>query len=205
MRESQLDRMRGDLETIREAAGFSLPFGWEDVWFQLAQVPCGVILAFLATFAPLNYVKLGFLVLMAVALIGAMSLRVRFRRSTGRSPVRRREYTIALAAAPLVGLLAGYHLIWGEAHGVSPLVIGGVLISCIGGGLALLGLTGRGRRAALGAAVPLLVFGFVLHRLSHRQLFVGAAILVALIALLTSVIEAVQLRSDGGGHEPAAH
>jgi hypothetical protein len=204
MGESQLDRIRGDLEAMRAAAGFSLPFGWEDVWFQMALVPCGVILAFMGTFAPLNYVKLGFMVLMGMTIFGAIGLRVWFRRSTGRSPVRRREYTLALAAAAIVGLLAGYHLIWGQAHGLSPMVMGGVLISCTGGGLALLALTGRGRRAALGAAVPALVFGFVFHLLTHRQVFVGAAILVVLTALLTSLIEAVQLRSDGGGHEPAA-
>ncbi len=54
MGESQLDRIRGDLETIREAAGLGLPFGWEDVWISLALVPCGVILAVVGTFAPLR-------------------------------------------------------------------------------------------------------------------------------------------------------
>ena len=43
MSQAEINRIREDLETIREAAGMGLPFGWEDVWLNLAGVPCGLI------------------------------------------------------------------------------------------------------------------------------------------------------------------
>ena len=155
MSESQLDRIRGDLETIREAAGFSLPFGSGGCLVSTGSGPLwGDPCPLRNVCAPLNSMKLAFMVLTGLIVIGAVGLRVRVRRSTGRSSVRRREYTLALAVGLLVGLLAGYHLIWGKAHGVSPMVVGGVCVSFTGGMFALLALTGRGRRSALGAAVP---------------------------------------------------
>jgi hypothetical protein len=96
MSRSRPDRIRGDLETIREAAGLSLPFGWEDVWMGLALVPVGATIALAATFAPLRVVRLVMVLVVVVALAATAGLRIRFRRSTRRSPIRRREYTVAL-------------------------------------------------------------------------------------------------------------
>jgi hypothetical protein len=204
MGESQLDRIRGDLETIREAAGMSLPFGREDVWINLALVPCGVILAVAGLFAPLRSIALGVVLTSPLILTAVIGLRVRFRRSTGRSPIRRRGYTLALATGFLVVSLAGYHLMLGKARGLPPLEVLGVAGSFTGAMLIVLGLASPRRRSCLGG-VPLLLYGLVLPFCSPQQVVMASSAMVALVGLLTGLIQAWQLRSEGGHHEPAAH
>ena len=35
MSKKELERVKEDIEIIKEAAGLELPFGWEDVWINL--------------------------------------------------------------------------------------------------------------------------------------------------------------------------
>src|SRR3954447_19888780 len=116
MGEAEFDRIREDLETIREAAGLGLPFGWEDVWLNLALVPCGAILSAAGAFGPAEAARLAAMPVLGVVLM-VVGLRYRFRRSTGRSPARRREYDLAIGAGLLYGLLTGVFLAWARSSG----------------------------------------------------------------------------------------
>ena len=42
---NEIDRVKEDIEVIKEAAGLELPFGWEDVWLSVYLIPVGVWLA----------------------------------------------------------------------------------------------------------------------------------------------------------------
>ena len=37
---NELERVKQDIATIKEAAGLELPFGWDSVWAHLIGVPC---------------------------------------------------------------------------------------------------------------------------------------------------------------------
>jgi hypothetical protein len=203
---SEFERVRGDLEAMREAAGLGLPFGWEDVWLSLAAVPCGAVLAVLGFVAPIAALRLAIVVLSALVVAMTVGLRLRYRKSTGRSPIRRREYTLALAVGLLLPGLGAYHLFAGKARGVSVLEIGSVAMSFTAAILLVLALTSPGRRSGLGMAAVLLALGLVLPSCSPRQLFIAAPAALAVGGLLTGLIMAWQLRSsERGANEPAAH
>jgi len=201
---SELERVRGDLEAMREAAGLGLPFGWEDVWLNLALVPCGAMLAVLGFVAPLGSLRLAMMVLFVLVVVVTVGLRLRYRKSTGRSPIRRREYTLGLAVGLLLAGLGAYHLFAGKARGVPMLEVGSVAMSFTAAMLLMLALTSPGRRSGLGMAAALLALGLVLPSCSPRQLFIAAPASVAVGGLLTGLIMAWQLRSERGAHEPAA-
>jgi hypothetical protein len=203
--QSELERVRGDLETMREAAGLVLPFGWEDVWLTLALVPCGAALALLALVAPIGSLRLAMMVLVGLAVVAAVGLRTRYRKSTGRSPIRRREYTLALAAALLVGALAAFHLIAGKVRGVPVLEVGSVAMSFTAAMLMVLALTSPGRRSGLGLAAALLALGLALPFCSPRQVFIAGPATVAVGGLISGLIMVWQLRSERRLDEPAAH
>ena len=204
MSNADLDRLRNDIESIREVAGLGLPFGWEDVALSLALAPCGVALALVGAFAPQGYARLGLLPALGVVLAG-VSLRIRFRRGTGRSPARRREYTLGLAAGLLYGTLAGAYLAWARSVGEPTRMTEALAVSLAGGLCAVLAMTGPGRRSLFAAAATLIAYGLVLPFCSPRQVVVAGGVAVALAGLAGAAIQAWQLRAIGGGHEPAAH
>src|SRR4051794_7212436 len=103
MSEADIHRIRKDLDTIRAAAGLELPFGWEDVWLSLALAPCGLLLSAAGALGPPGSERLALLPALGAVLAG-VALRYRYRRNSGRSPVRRKEYDLGLVAGLLCTL-----------------------------------------------------------------------------------------------------
>jgi hypothetical protein len=193
MGETEINRIREDLETIREAAGMGLPFGWEDVWLNLALVPWGLILSTAGLFGlPESRVLMSIPGLgVVVAVVG---LRYRFRKSTGRSPVRRREYDLVLGAGLLYGVLTGVFLEWAKSSGQPIRMTGGLATALAGGLCAVLAATSPGRRYWSAAAVVLLAYGLVQPLCSSQQLSVGGGAAMVVSGLLAAAIQARQLR-----------
>jgi hypothetical protein len=199
---SEIDRVRKDLETIREAAGLDLPFGWEDVWLSLAAIPLGGILAALGAFSPLRHARLAIIPALLL-LLGAAALRGRYRQSTGRSPVRRKEYSLGLGAALLFAIIVGGFLAWAQHLGQPIQMAGGLAVAMTGGLYAVLGATSPGRRSSFAAAVALLAYGLVIPVCSPRQVVVAGGVTMAFIGLGAAAIQASQLRK--GVYERVAH
>src|SRR4051794_27363639 len=122
---NEIDRIRKDLETIREAAGLELPFGWKDVWLSLAAIPLGGVMAALGALSPLRYTRLAIIPALLLLLATAV-LRGRYRQSTGRSPVRRKEYSLGLGTAVLLTLIVGGFLAWAKHLGQPTQMAGGL-------------------------------------------------------------------------------
>src|SRR5690348_6592623 len=131
MSEAEIERIRRDIEVIREAAGLELPFGWEEVWLSVALVPCGLVLSAVGAWAPLGSARLGLLPALGVVLASGV-LRYRYRKSSGRSPVRRKEYDLGLAAGLFYGLIAGGFLAWARRLGEQTLLTGGLAVTMAG-------------------------------------------------------------------------
>jgi hypothetical protein len=200
MSQLEINRIREDLETIREAAGMGLPFGWEDVWLNLALVPWGLILSAAGLFGLLESRVL--MALMAMPGLGVVmavvGLRYRFRRSTGRSPVRRLEYDLSLSAGLLYGVLTGVFLAWAESSGQPTGMTVGLASAMCGGLCAVLAATSPGRRYWSAAAVVLIAYGLVHPLCSPRQLDVAEGAAMVASGLLTAAIQAGQLRRGNG-------
>jgi hypothetical protein len=206
MSETEIDRIRRDIDVIREAAGLGLPFGWEDVWLSLAAIPCGLVLSAVGAWGPLNSARLAAIPTLGI-LVAAAGLRFRYRRSSGRSPVRRKEYDLGLVAALLYALIAGGFLAWARHLGQPMQVTGGMALAMTGGLCAMLGATASGRRSYFVAAAILIAFGLVIPVSTPRQVIIAAGAGLAATGMGAAAIQAIQLKSFGGGaHEqPAAH
>src|SRR5262245_18467921 len=117
MSHAELRRLRDDLDTMQQAAGMGLPFAWPDVWETLALVPAGGFLAAWAFLAPGDWLVLGLVPLLVLALAAA-ARRVWRRLRTGTPPTARRERTFAsVGGLVIVGGLAVY-FIWVKQFGL---------------------------------------------------------------------------------------
>jgi hypothetical protein len=192
----ELERVKRDVEVIKESMGLELPFGWEDVWLNVCLVPLGV---WLATWSLLPYQlsRLWRILPAAILALIIVLLRVKYRRSTGRSPVRRRLYSIWLLACPILGLCAFGYLVWVVRSGHDfVFAVGGVWFIA---GLMLLvfALAQPGWLSGLGWAIPMILCGITITIwpvLNVLETNVGVVLIVAGSA--TAVIQAYQLRSN---------
>jgi hypothetical protein len=203
MSETEMDRIRKDLETIREAAGLGLPFGWEDVWLSLALVPCGLVLSAVGALGPLSSARLAAVPTVGAAL-AAVALRFRYRRFSGRSPVRRKEYDLGLMAGLLCALTAGGYLAYARHLGQPTHVTGGLAVAMSGALCAVLGATSPGRRSCFVAAAVLFAYGLVIPVCTPRQVIIAGGAAVAVAGLGAAAIQVWQLRSTERAHEPVA-
>jgi multisubunit Na+/H+ antiporter MnhB subunit len=114
MEAGELRRVKEDLATIKEAVGLELPFGWEDVrWHLIIGVSCliGLVWALL----PHGMRKVwGLVPAAALAIYYMVYLRAKYRRGSGRSPVRRRGSTGTIVAACVVLPLTAAYVYWAK-------------------------------------------------------------------------------------------
>ncbi|HUT61339.1 MAG TPA: hypothetical protein VNA25_26110 [Phycisphaerae bacterium] len=155
---NEIDRVRQDLETVRQAAGISLPFGREDVVAELLMAGGLAIFACVSLFVTGLWVLLSLAPFLGTAVVSLVWLRARYRRRSGRSPVRRREYTAALTGGLLATvLLLSFH--WsGLAHANRDLVY--AAFACGWGvGFLMAGIADTARRGYVVAAIVALAIG----------------------------------------------
>jgi small-conductance mechanosensitive channel len=187
-------RIRSDLETIRRAAGIELPFGRVDVWLNLALVPAGAALAGWAMAAPAaRLVPYGALpaILVSCALVW---LRYRYRRATGRSAARRREYTFHIALMVALPLVVLAYLAFERRLGVPPVTRGASAVFFTGVMSVVLGAADRGKRSFIVSGLVLVLWAPLIPYSSDREVAAGAGIVMALAGLGGAAVQDYQLR-----------
>ena len=103
---SDLERLRADWGAIRQAAGLGPPFGREDVRANLV-VAAGGAVALVWALLPTGLSSQWGAVPLILVVAGYVTwMRARYRRGSGRSPMRRREYTSGFVGMFVVGALA---------------------------------------------------------------------------------------------------
>ena len=189
----EIDRVKEDIEVIKEAAGLELPFGWEDVWLNVYLIPVGVWLAIWSVL-PFELSRLWRILPVAVVAPVFVFLRIRYRQSTGRSPVRRRQYS-AVLAVPVLGLMAFGYLVWVVRSGHDfGFAVGGMWFFA-GLVLTIFAFIERGRLYYLGWAIPMILCGVTISiwpTLNVLETNVGYVLVVA--SSITAVIQAHQLK-----------
>lgn len=194
MSKQEIERLQEDIEIMKEAAGLELPFGWEDVWINLYLILVGAWLI-IWRFLPYQLSRIWRVVPFAVLGIIYVFLRLKYRRCTGRSPVKRRGYSVVLFLTPFLGLCAFGYLVWTVRSGRD-------FTSAVSGmwffaGLMLLifAFAERGRLFYLGWAIPLILCGIAITiwpGLSTLEMNVGIVCIAA--SLSTAIIQAYQLK-----------
>ena len=194
MSKQELERVKEDIEIIKEAAGLELPFGWEDVWLSIYLIPVGVWLA-IWKFLPFQLSRLWRVIPVTVIFIVYVLLRIKYRRSTGRSPVRRRGYSVGLFLTPVLGLCAGGYIVWVIRSGRDFVSAVGGMCFFMGLMLLIFAFAERGRLFYLGWAIPVILFGIattIWPGLSVLEMNVG--ILCVTASSSTAIIQAYQLK-----------
>jgi hypothetical protein len=193
MDQNELRRMKEDIEAIADATGLGPAARREDVWANLGVAGGGLVAlawALLPHGLPTQWGMIPLILLVAVYLI---RMRVKYRRRTGRSPIRRREYTGDLIGAVVVGALALVYRLWATELGISLTFAGGALLFVLGLSLVLPVLRDRRRFPDLGLAASLMACGLIVPVWSVSVWIpVGAAFAVGGAA--TAVLTACQLR-----------
>lgn len=194
-----LERLRSDLGVIRQAAGFEPPFGREEVWAHLvfaASGAVGTVWALLPTGLPAQW---GAIPLILVGVGYVTWMRTKYRRSSGRSPTRRREYTAEIVAMFVVGASALVYRFWAAELGISTTVAGGAVLFVFGLGMVVPVLRDRNRLPDLGVAVPLIACGLVIPFCSVSPWVVlGATFTVG--GLATAALTAHCLKGEAADH-----
>ena len=199
MSDAELRRMREDLDTIQQAAGMAVPYRWADVWQTLGLAPAGASLAAWAYFGPEDYLTLGLVPLLLLALVAGVRQLWKARASEPAQGLRREKFfsavsTLAVAAGLAVYFLWAkkFHWVNGTAGAVACFFLG---IMCI-----LVGLSGRARRVYFAGAVSLIPFGLVIPLCSNKQMVAAVGGLAVLLAGLTAAaILAWAMRSSQRG------
>ncbi len=195
MANDPLEKAQADLDTIRQAAGMSLPFGREDIIFGLLLAAATCILAFwsLIEIGPGLLAAGAVFVLLAAG--GFIWLRIRFRRGTGWPAPRRTEYSVSLVGNVLLlaGLLA--FLYWSRIAGIQRQYIYAAVCWSLGLACLLTGLGDRARRRYLSAALGLVAIGIVIPVFWRGPVVFAVAAAAVAAVLLDTGIMAWQLRS----------
>ena len=160
--ELDVERLKADLSTLRQAAGLEPPFGREDVRAHLAVAASGAVAlvwALLPTGLPAQW---GTVPLILVGVGYVTWMRTKYRRRSGRSPMRRREYTSEIVGMFVVGALALVYRFWAEKLGISTTIAGSAGMFVFGLAMLIPVLRDRNRLPDLGLAVPLMVCGLVI-------------------------------------------
>jgi len=191
---NEIDRVKDDIEVIKEAAGLELPFGWEDVWLSVYLIPVGVWLA-IWRFLPFQLSRIWRILPVTVIFIVYVFLRIKYRRSTGRSVVRRRGYSGGLLALPIMVLCGGGYIVWVVRSGRDFVFAVGGMWFFMGLMLLLFAFVERGRLFYLGYAIPIILCGTAITiwpALNMLEMNVGIVLFAASSA--TAAIQAYQLK-----------
>ena len=124
-----------------------------------------------------------------------MFLRLKYRRSTGRSPVRRRGYSVVLFLTPVLGLCAFGYLVWVIRSGHDLVFAVGGMWFFAGIMLLIFAFVERGRLFYLGWAIPLILCGIAITiwtGLNVLEMNVGIVCVTA--SSSTAIIQAYQLK-----------
>jgi hypothetical protein len=193
MNHESIDRIRGDLATLKQAAGLDLPFGRQDVITNLWVAACGVLLGGWSALAPWDYRGFVYVPLVLMILGAAWSAR-KAHQNRGTCPSAWREHRIgiwgALIATPLVGL----YLFWQRSLGMPRGAGGGAGLFFVGLALLIFALFDRRRLYYVAGAIPMMAWGIAVPMLPSHQVLVAGGICMLVGGLGAAAIQSVQLR-----------
>lgn len=201
MSDADLDRVRRDLETMKEAVGTELPFGPKEVRRTFLHSLLAVPLALWATVGPGTYMSLVIIVTLVVIAIAESSLGRKFRRQRFEHPFRWREYRYQLlgelAAVPFI---LGFFC-WAVANGTPPRTMMG-LVLLVGGGIFLfIAAFSPKRRFYGGMGLAMIACGSVMPWCLDRGDGLTLALLFFVGGSLSAAIQAWQLRRVERSHD----
>jgi len=196
---TELDRVRRDLEAMKQAAGTGLPFGREDLKWGWIDGLIFVPLAAWAWLGPGTHMSLAIVLSLLATLPGAWAIWRKHRRQRDQHPSpwreQRRRTLLTLGVVPLGYLIA----VWAIANGTPPNTMVGLTLAIGGGVCTFTGLFSRQRRYYLGIGMAMIACGLVMPGATDRHVGLAIALMFIVGAPVSTVIAALQLRAQENG------
>ncbi len=125
MSQTELDRVRNDLATMKQAAGVGLPIGRSDVGLSVAWAAAGVPLAAWALYTSPGQTTFGLLLILPGLAVLALSAFVakKYHRHRDKAPARWREHRFQWIAAGVLTPVVGGFVAWGIVRGLSRMAL----------------------------------------------------------------------------------
>jgi hypothetical protein len=194
--DESIDRVRNDLETLRQAAGLDLPFSRDDIRTNLWVAACGALLAGWAALAPWDYRGLVAVPLL-LAVAGAVWSARAAHRHRGSRPSPWREHRVGMLAVAVLHPLVAAYMQWEKHLGIPREMAGAAAVFFVGVATLVFGLADRRRVSYLAAAVPLMAYGLVIPLLTRQQVIVAGGVCMTVACLAVAAIQTAQLRRAG--------
>lgn len=193
MSQTDLSRVKSDLSAIKQAAGIELPFGREDVWMSLFLGFFGVAAAvWFIVPHDLSHRWLG--IPFFLILFGTLGgLRYKYRKGTGKSSFRRREYGVLANGLP--ASLVAIFVVWQANSGADLYQLAITMFFFIGAMFLDIALKNPVRLYYIGFAVPAMLLCLcrpLWQEPKHAQISIGVLVFVGGFA--TAAIQAWQLK-----------
>ena len=170
MSQTEMDRVREDLATMKRAAGVGLPIGRSDVRLSLAWAVAGVPLAVWAAYTPPEQTTFGLLLVIPCMGVLALSALVakKYHRHRGKTPAPWREHRFQWIAAGVLTPVFGGFVAWGIVRGLSPEALTVTALFMAGLGSLIIPILDRTRLFYLGWAVFTMLFAVTAPLLGQR-------------------------------------
>ena len=199
MSETELNRVRDDLATIKQAAGLELPFGKEDVRLSLWSAVIGVFVTACAVFSPWEYRLVVFVPIGMATLITVRAGR-KARQQRTKQPSRWREQrTAGIAVLVFLPLAIGYKY-WERELGMPREMAGAAIVFFFGVGVLVAAVIEKKRLYYAGGAIPLMAFGISIPLCTPQQVMIAAGLCWITGGLAVAAIQSWQLRTNGTEH-----
>ena len=197
MSKNELKQMKEDMEVIKESMGLELPFGWETVLVSFVLLPAAGIWCLFYLLISEQPSRLGAAIPLVLPFAAMGYLRLKYRRSTGRSAVKRREYGFNFYGSIVLGAMTAGYVVWAMRAGLDIVYLAGGLMLMGGLMTVLMAFQTRGRLHYLGSGIPVILLGASAWIWPTRDaLVVNACITLIVAGLATGAIQVYQLKRN---------
>ncbi len=195
---NEIERVKQDIATIKEAAGLQLPFGWDSVWSNLIGLPCvglWCLLYWWIFHTPSVFMMIPPVILILVA---ERFLRLKYRRSTVRSAIRDRQYRVAVCGTIFISGGIGGFVIWAMLAGGDIVYLASGLITMLGLMGTLMAFQSKARLSNLGIGIPAILGGICITIWPSPDGIIWIACIALFLAgPATAFIQMYQLKQAG--------
>ena len=202
MNHTEMNRLRDDLATMKQAAGVGLPIGRLDVCLSLAWAAAGVPLAAWAAYTPPEPMTFGVLLVFPGIVVLALSAFVakKYHRHRGQAPAPWREHRFQWITAAVLTPVFGGFVAWSIVRGLSPEAPTVTALFMAGLGTLILPILDRTRLFYLGWAASTMLLAFTAPLLGQRYFGVLVGGWLILSGLSAAGIMGWQLHRNADGH-----
>jgi len=192
---SEIDRVKEDIEVIKEAVGLELPFGWDSVLVNFLLFPAMGLWWLIIWFLSEKPSRLVMAIPLFVMLAVFSYLRFKYRKSSGRASIKRQEHNLNLVELILFIPILIVYFTWARHAGYDTAFVGAGICIVLGITHTVAALHLKGRLYWLGGGIPVAVFGVaLLIWQSPTAVVLNGSIFSCVIGLAMGSIQAYQLK-----------